>query len=140
MVGPPSAQSGGGFFISFSLTVGYPAACREFVIPAEAGIQQGPTGFPRIQYGAGPVSSTGQACHARNDGPEQKTIPVACCGVVHLNMNITLRLIIPFLVAGYLSYRIDSWVQEAWGHRPRSAYPPFPRRDRNEWPSDAVRR
>jgi hypothetical protein len=42
-----------------------PRACRECVIPAEAGsesgagagIQQGPTGFPRIKYGAG-VSST----------------------------------------------------------------------------------
>ncbi|PTL37066.1 hypothetical protein CLG94_00610 [Candidatus Methylomirabilis limnetica] len=68
----------------------YPAACREFVIPAEAGIQrarldspvsstgQAPyqvRGRPRIKYGAGPVSSTGQARQARNDGPEQKTIP-----------------------------------------------------------------
>jgi hypothetical protein len=34
----------------------FPAACHKFVIPAEAGIQQDPTGFPRIKYGAG-VSS-----------------------------------------------------------------------------------
>jgi hypothetical protein len=45
----------------------YPAACREFVIPAEAGIQRA-----RLDS---PVSSTGQACQARNDGPEQKTLP-----------------------------------------------------------------
>ena len=45
----------------------YPAACREFVIPAEAGIQRA-----RLDS---PVSSTGQACQARNDEPEQKTIP-----------------------------------------------------------------
>jgi hypothetical protein len=45
----------------------YPAACREFVIPAEAGIQRA-----RLDS---PVSSTGQARQARNDGPEQKTIP-----------------------------------------------------------------
>ena len=45
----------------------YPAACREFVIPAEADIQRA-----RLDS---PVSSTGQACQARNDGPEQKTIP-----------------------------------------------------------------
>ncbi len=35
----------------------FQAACREFVIPAEAGIQKDPTGFPRIKYGAG-VSRT----------------------------------------------------------------------------------
>jgi hypothetical protein len=45
----------------------FPAAGRKFVIPAEAGIQKGSTGFP--------VSSTGQARQARNDGPEQETIP-----------------------------------------------------------------
>jgi hypothetical protein len=45
----------------------FPAACHEFVIPAEAGIQRA-----RLDS---PVSSTGQACQARNDGPEQKTIP-----------------------------------------------------------------
>ncbi len=57
----------------------FPAACLEFGIPADpgsgsgagAGIQQGPTGFPRIQYGAGPISSTGQTCQARNDGPQR---------------------------------------------------------------------
>jgi len=41
----------------------FPAACREFVIPAEAGIQRA-----RLDS---PVSSTGQACQARNDGPER---------------------------------------------------------------------
>ena len=39
----------------------FPAPCREFVIPAEAGIQKA-----RLDS---PVSSTGQACQARNDGP-----------------------------------------------------------------------
>ncbi len=49
------------------LRMNYPAACREFVIPAETGIQRA-----RLDS---PVSSTGQACQAWNDGPEQKTIP-----------------------------------------------------------------
>ena len=40
----------------------YPAAFREFVIPAEAGIQRA-----RLDS---PVSSTGQACQARNDSTE----------------------------------------------------------------------
>lgn len=35
----------------------FQAAYRKFVIPAEAGIQKGPIGFPRIRYGAG-VSRT----------------------------------------------------------------------------------
>ena len=43
------------------------AACRRFVIPAEAGIQRA-----RLDS---PGSSTGQSCQARNDGPGQKTIP-----------------------------------------------------------------
>ena len=53
----------------------FPAACREFVIPANAGIQRA-----RLDS---PVSSTGQARQVRNDGPEQKTIPRSLRGVVH---------------------------------------------------------
>ena len=56
----------------------FPAACHEFVIPAEVGIQKA-----RLDS---PVSSTGQACHARNDGPEQKK-PPACRRVVHLKIG-----------------------------------------------------
>jgi hypothetical protein len=54
----PAIESTGGSF---------PAACREFVIPAETGIQGA-----RLDS---PASSTGQVCQARNDWPGQKTIP-----------------------------------------------------------------
>jgi hypothetical protein len=47
----------------------FPAVCRKFVIPAEAGIQRA-----RLDS---PVSSTGQACQARNDGSEQNTSQLA---------------------------------------------------------------
>ena len=56
----------------------FPAACREFVIPAEAGIQQGPTGF-RVKHGM--------------TGENSRRYPAACCGVVH-SYRGTIRQIV----------------------------------------------
>lgn len=58
-----------------SIKCSFPAACREFIIPADPRSESGAGAGIRRSMLDSHVSSAGQARQARNDEPEQKMVP-----------------------------------------------------------------